>query len=86
MEVQKVTLTYILTKKNYQYQFLALALDDKIGNFEVGKEFDALIIDMEVGTCEYQLDRSPFEILQQFIYSGDDRNILNVFVAGKLVK
>lgn len=63
-------------------------MDDKIGNFEIGKEFDALIVDMNIGTSEdgYQIERNPLEILQKFIYLGDDRNVVKVFVAGKLVK
>lgn len=68
--------------------FIALALEDKIGNFEVGKEFDALIVDMTVesGDSGVQLDLTPLEILQKFVYCGDDRNVVNVFVAGKQVK
>lgn len=58
-----------------------MALHDKIGNFEVGKEFDAIIVDMNV-----QIACAPLEILQKFVYLGDDRNVLNVYVAGKLVK
>uniref|UniRef100_A0A8C6UX48 Guanine deaminase n=1 Tax=Neogobius melanostomus TaxID=47308 RepID=A0A8C6UX48_9GOBI len=43
----------------------ALSLDDQTGNFEVGKDFDAL----RVNTC----------------VAGDDRNIVEVFVAGRRV-
>ncbi|KAJ8924372.1 hypothetical protein NQ315_007168 [Exocentrus adspersus] len=66
----------------------ALAYEDKIGNFETGKDFDALIVDMDLENCssDYLLDCSPSEILQKFIYLGDDRNIVNVFVAGRRVK
>ncbi|VEN37697.1 unnamed protein product [Callosobruchus maculatus] len=66
----------------------ALSLDHKIGNFEVGKEFDALVVDMGAENCntDMLLDCSPLELLQKFIYTGDDRNISNVFVAGKSVK
>lgn len=28
----------------------------------------------------------PLELLQKFIYLGDDRNVIKVFVAGKQVK
>lgn len=31
------------------------------------------------------LDRTPFEKLQQFIYDGDDRNIIARYVDGELV-
>nr|CAH7729005.1 unnamed protein product [Callosobruchus chinensis] len=66
----------------------ALSVEHKIGNFEVGKEFDALVVDMGVECCntDLLLNCSPLELLQKFIYTGDDRNISNVFVAGKSVK
>ncbi|XP_066139212.1 guanine deaminase [Euwallacea fornicatus] len=68
-----------------------LSLDNKIGNFVVGKEFDALIIDLAVedSYTDYfpqYVQYSPLENLQKFIYCGDDRNIVKVFVAGKEVK
>ncbi|KAI0203338.1 guanine deaminase [Astrocystis sublimbata] len=65
-------------------------LDEKIGNFEVGKEFDALLID---GTSskpgvmtmieEHDDERTIFD---KFIMTGDDRNIKKVFVSGRQVK
>lgn len=68
-----------------------LALDEKIGNFEVGKEFDALVVDIGVleGPTDYiqqYPDLQPIELLQKFIYCGDDRNVIAVFVAGVEVK
>lgn len=72
----------------------AMALDDKIGNFLVGKSFDALIIDTYSGvidkfdlpqsfisTCENEL----LKMLQKFIFTGDDRNIKQIFVKGRKV-
>ena len=64
-------------------------MDSKIGNFEVGKDFDALVIDLNspdsildsYKKIEYTLE----ERLQRFIYSGDDRNIIEVYVAGNKV-
>ncbi|CAH1117810.1 unnamed protein product [Phaedon cochleariae] len=66
----------------------ALSLHDKIGNFQEGKDFDALIIDMDAkdSPVDFLLECSVLEIFQKFIYTGDDRNIINVFVAGKQVK
>ncbi|XP_028038917.1 guanine deaminase isoform X2 [Bombyx mandarina] len=73
----------------------ALNLDDKIGNFEVGKDFDALLIDAyapdgPIDEYEYSVDENKEEhavsLLQRFIYLGDDRNILQVYVKGKSVK
>lgn len=68
--------------------FAALALDDVVGNFQVGKDFDALIVDMDVenGGVDYLHVCTPIELIQKFIYVGDDRNIVKVYVAGKCVK
>lgn len=75
----------------------ALALDHVTGNFVTGKDFDALLID----TSKYPLhnfdsyktsneDKSEeiklLELVQKFIYVGDERNIVKVFVAGVQVK
>lgn len=63
-------------------------MEGEIGNFENGKFFDALIVDMNIENSqeEYKQEWTPLEILQKFIYLGDDRNVINVYVAGKLVK
>lgn len=61
-----------------------VAMDDKIGNFEVGKEFDALLIDLTAADspvdCEDQ--DSLDDRIQRFLLNGDDRNIIEVYVAG----
>lgn len=62
-----------------------LNLKSKIGNFEIGKEFDALIISFD------SIDHEPAnetleEIFEKFIYLGDDRNIREVFVKGRQIK
>ncbi|CAD1472802.1 unnamed protein product, partial [Heterotrigona itama] len=59
----------------------ALAMDNQIGNFEVGKEFDALVIDIDVsdGLLNNLQSSTLEERLQKFIYSGDDRNIVEVY-------
>lgn len=44
-----------------------------------GYAFDALVIHMD--DIE-GLERTPFEKLQQFIYDGDDRNIIARYVDG----
>ncbi|MEE6459366.1 hypothetical protein FKM82_000607 [Ascaphus truei] len=65
----------------------ALNIDHITGNFEVNKEFDALLINPEA-------EDSPFEVfcnipkedmVQKFLYLGDDRNIKAVYVAGRCV-
>ncbi|KZC07509.1 Guanine deaminase, partial [Dufourea novaeangliae] len=66
----------------------ALAMDNEIGNFVVGKEFDALVVDTSVSggylndLRQYTLE----EKLQKFIYSGDDRNVAEVYISGHKVK
>ncbi len=66
-------------------------LDDRIGNFKVGKEFDAL----EINTVDepyagvvtlVENDDDLDMILEKFLMTGDDRNIAKVYVSGRLVK
>jgi guanine deaminase len=66
-----------------------LALDDQIGNFQVGKSFDAIIVDLDVksSSADYlSTDLTPQELLQKLVFVGDDRNVVKVFVNGKIVK
>lgn len=56
----------------------------KVGSFEEGYEFDALIIDDSKLNAFKPL--SIEERLQKFIYTGDDRNIKERYVAGKKVE
>ncbi|KAK1635663.1 guanine deaminase [Colletotrichum phormii] len=66
-------------------------LEDKIGNFAVGKAFDAILVTSSldeafgVMTVREETDclRTVFE---KFLMTGDDRNIAQVYVQGKLVK
>lgn len=52
----------------------------KVGSFEEGYEFDALVIDdSQLGD---QTNRSLEERLQRYIYIGDDRQIQHRFVSG----
>lgn len=76
----------------------ALSLDNVCGNFAVGKEFDALLIDISTGPLDiFDIPESVGEksnsahtkldqMIQKFVYAGDDRNITKVFVSGKQVK
>lgn len=63
-------------------------MDNQIGNFEVGKEFDALVVDINVkdGILNNLQSSTLEEKFQKFIYSGDDRNIVEVYVNGCKVK
>ncbi|EFN71545.1 Guanine deaminase [Camponotus floridanus] len=66
----------------------ALSIEDKVGNFMPGKEFDALVIDLNAENSlldnfrKYTLE----ENLQRFMYSGNDHNIVSVYVKGRKVK
>ena len=51
----------------------------KVGSFEPGYEFDALIIRED----DSPLDLSPEERLERFIYTGDDRDIMERYVSGR---
>lgn len=75
----------------------ALALNEKCGNFKVGKDFDGLLVDISIDPLEvFNIPSNPNKnvkqqprlekMIQKFLYAGDDRNILKVFVAGKEVK
>lgn len=67
-----------------------LGLDAKIGNFHVGKEFDALIIDTAAPHGDPVLDvfddDTEEDCISKFLYLGDDRNIVRRFVAGKEIQ
>jgi guanine deaminase len=59
------------------------ALFGKVGSFEPGYEFDALVIDdSELGDN----GRSLEERLQRYIYTGDDRQIVERYVRGKRIE
>lgn len=66
-----------------------VGLDDKIGEFALGREFDALVIDLrdERSGVNVPLDEddSTPRMLEKFIMTGDDRNIVQVYVKGRLV-
>ena len=67
---------------------MVMNLDKKIGNFVIGKCFDALLIDTNISDGVMFLHNKSDDIsdkFQKFIYTGDDRNIQKVFVNGKLV-
>lgn len=71
----------------------ALSIDHKVGNFQVGKDFDALLIETYSGatdkfelpkvlTADLTAEDKFQQLLQKFLYTGDDRNIVKVFVKG----
>jgi len=62
-------------------------LADEVGNFKVGKYFDALIVNMKnPGPVDVLQPHDTETLVQKFLYTGDDRNIRKVYVAGRQVK
>ncbi|OWB54647.1 zinc ion binding protein [[Candida] boidinii] len=78
-----------------------LRLDDKIGSFAVGKKWDAQLIDLScenspVDTFEFQepiwggedlkLSKRKYQdLIDKWLFNGDDRNVRSVFVNGRRV-
>ncbi|KAL7942816.1 hypothetical protein V8C42DRAFT_330463 [Trichoderma barbatum] len=67
-----------------------VGFDDRVGGFAVGMEFDALVVDMrdERGGVNVPWDEegdSAEKMLEKFVMTGDDRNIAQVYVRGRLV-
>jgi len=73
----------------------ALKLTGKVGRFEVGYEFDAILVDpygdvtspldseMDMDILDVTKHSSIEENLSKFIFTGDNRNIVKVFVKGQ---
>ena len=66
-----------------------MCLEDQIGNFEVGKQFDAVWVSTTKGLQSAMTPREEEDslriVFEKFIMSGDDRNIAHVFVRGRRV-
>ncbi len=72
-----------------------LQLGDITGNFEQGKEFDALVVDLDVENSPIDSFRSLIRYKneterlkldwQRFLLLGDDRNICHRFVQGRKI-
>jgi guanine deaminase len=62
-------------------------LDDEVGNFKVGKYFDALIVNMKnKGKVDVIKKYENEKMVKKLIYNGDDRKIRKVYVDGSKVK
>ena len=63
------------------------SLKDKTGGFDVGFQFDALRIRMSVSHDTRLFGFETVEdMIHKFVFLGDDRNLVQVFVKGKCVK
>lgn len=71
-------------------------LEHRIGSLEAGKSFDALLVtmkpdsgqlgDLHVESALPSFDRARLEgHLERFLFCGDDRNIVEVFVQGRCI-
>ncbi|NWX29402.1 GUAD deaminase, partial [Notiomystis cincta] len=105
LQINKVNETGLTLEEAFQLATLggsqALGLDDVIGNFEVGKEFDALLINTKASDSPFDLfSADDFEVIITGLMikkikgndvgmvqdtDSDDRNISEVYVAGKQV-
>ena len=68
-----------------------VGLKDKVGNFEIGKQLDALLVDVK---DVISVDSSVWEddsiegaevMVKKWVFCGDDRTIKKVYVDGRLV-
>lgn len=66
-----------------------MGLEDQIGSFEVGKQFDAVVVDVSSGrggvNAPLEDEDSTRRMFDKFIMTGDDRNVAEVFVRGRRV-
>lgn len=75
-----------------------VGLADKVGGFDVGKEFDAQLVDLgnvqDGGSNDSTFDAGPVDVfgweswpekVEKWVYAGDDRNTTAVWVRGRLV-
>lgn len=68
-------------------------MDQRLGNFEVGKQFDAQLIELSVKGSpvhlfDFALPKDRLErlnyLVQKWLFTGDDRNTTRVWVGGEL--
>ncbi|ROT42229.1 guanine deaminase [Sodiomyces alkalinus F11] len=69
-----------------------LCLEDQIGNFEVGKQFDAVWVTTTTTDTALRSAMTPREegdslktTFEKFVMTGDDRNMAHVYVRGRRV-
>lgn len=64
-----------------------LGMGDVVGNFKVGKKLDCLVVDImkQDGPIDTFGKEDLLEKFQKFLFLGDDRNIVSVYVDGRKV-
>lgn len=64
-----------------------LGFGNVLGNFLVGKKLDCLVVDVNVNNSPIDTfeNETFFDHFEKFLFLGDDRNIVNVFVNGRQV-
>ena len=79
----------LLVKEAFHLGTLAgahvLGLGNKVGNFELNKQFDALVVDVltDDAPMDVNEDDTIEEVFESRSYLGDDRTIRQVFVDGE---
>jgi guanine deaminase len=63
-----------------------LGIDDEIGSFDVGKYFDALLVDYRTGELIDLWDGDLQNDSERCDLAGDDRNIREVWVRGNRIQ
>lgn len=74
---------------------IAVGLKDTLGSFEAGKQFDAQLIDLDAmgantDVFDWQIPKNNekdkwLDLISKWIFCGDDRNCVKVWVDGNLV-
>jgi len=63
-----------------------MGLQERVGSFVIGKEWDALLVDVEESIDIFHGNDDWRSVLEKFLFLGDDRCITKVWVAGRIVK
>jgi len=67
-----------------------IGLEDHLGSFGLGKQFDALLVSSAPGVYDIfpETEAGPSSLktdFERFVNLGDDRNVRQVYVRGRLV-
>jgi guanine deaminase len=64
-----------------------LAMENTLGNFQKGKVFDALLVDVGLEDCINinGCEDNDLALVKKWVFMGDDRSIRKVYVNGRLV-